>query len=114
MPLNRKLYHQIPLISRAKPTSIKPYRSSFIHKKEIERLVREMLSNPIIQHSSSHFASPALLVKKKDNTRRFCINYKQLNNLTIKSKVPITLTDELNRLNSSQSWTYGQDINKYK
>jgi hypothetical protein len=67
LPLIRELDHQIPLISGAKPMSFKPYRTYFIHNEEIERLIREKLSNKIIQHSSCPFALPVFLVKKKNN-----------------------------------------------
>jgi hypothetical protein len=113
LPLIRESDNQIPLISGAKPMSIKPYRTYFIHNEEIERLVRE-LSNRIIQHSSSLFASLVLLVKKKDNIWRLCIDYKKLNNLTIKNKFPIPLIDELNRSKFFSKLTNSQDIIKYE
>ena len=61
----------------------------------MEKQVTDMLSSSVIQTSRSHFASPCLLVKKKDGTWHLCIDYRQLNAMTIKNKFPIPVVEDL-------------------
>lgn len=78
--------HIIPLVQGAAPVSVRPYKYAPKLKDEIEAQVKEMLASGLIQKSNSPFCSSVLLVKKKDNTWRFCVDYRHLNAITIKGK----------------------------
>ena len=95
LPPRRSCDHRIPLIPGAQPVNLQPYRYNPELKTEIESQVQELLDASIIQRSSSAFSSPALLVKKKDDTWRLCVDYRCLNSMTIVSKYPVPLIDEL-------------------
>lgn len=95
LPPTRDCDHTIPLIPGTQPVNVRPYRYTPLQKDEIERQVADMLDRGIIKHSSSPFSSPVLLVKKKDGSWRFCVDYRHLNALTVKNKYPLPIIDEL-------------------
>ncbi|KAK8919224.1 hypothetical protein KSP39_PZI021927 [Platanthera zijinensis] len=95
LPPSRFRDHQIQLKTGTDPTNIRPYRYPYVQKAEIERSVREMLATGIIRPSTSAFSSPIILVKKKDGSWRFCVDYRGLNSSTIKDKFPIPMIEEL-------------------
>lgn len=72
-----------------------PYRYAPALKEEIERQLQETLSNGIIQPSASPFSSSVLLVKKKDGSWRFYVDYNHLNAITVKGKYPVPVIDEV-------------------
>lgn len=95
LPPKRACDHRIPLIQGAQPVNLRAYRHKPELKTEIERQVAELLEAGIIQHSTSQFSSLAILVKKKDGTWRLCIDYRALNSMTVVSKYPVPIIDEL-------------------
>jgi hypothetical protein len=100
----RSCDHSIPLVEGARVVTSRPYRFAPALKDEIERQVQEMLKNGLIQCSNSPFSSSVLLVKKKDDTWRFCVDYCQLNAITIKGKYPVPIIDEFLDELSQASW----------
>ncbi|XP_052292019.1 uncharacterized protein LOC127900817 [Citrus sinensis] len=95
LPPPRAQDHRIPLLPDSVPPNIRPYRYPYVQKAEIERMIKELLAAGSIQRSVGLFSSPILLVKKKDDTWRMCVDYRVLNSITIKDKFPIPVIDEL-------------------
>lgn len=95
MPPIRTYDHSIPLIPGAVPVNSRPYRYSRLHKDEIERQVKELLEAGLITSSNSPFASPVLLVQKKDGSWRFGVDYRKLNSLAIKNRFPMPIIEEI-------------------
>jgi transposase InsO family protein len=73
----------------AAPIKLKPYRTSKVEQEMIEQEVNELLSNNIIRESSSPWSAPVVLVDKADGSKRFCIDYRMINNVTVKDSYPI-------------------------
>ncbi|XP_026416204.1 uncharacterized protein LOC113311598 [Papaver somniferum] len=95
LPPSRTHDHHIPLKPLTTPPNQRPYRIPYLQKEVVEQLVQEMLKSGVIQHTHSPFSSPVILVKKKDGSWRFCVDYRRLNEATVKDKYPIPIIEEL-------------------
>lgn len=95
LPLAQAFDHRIHLRQGADPVAVRPYRYPQLQKDELERQCAAMLQQGIIRPSTLAFSSPILLVKKADDSWRFCVDYRALNELTIRDKFPNPVVDEL-------------------
>ncbi|GBN29258.1 Retrovirus-related Pol polyprotein from transposon 412 [Araneus ventricosus] len=83
-----------------------PRRLPLARKEEADHAVKEMVDNGIIEESSGPWASPIVLVEKKDGSTCFCVDYRKLNEITEKDSYPLPrIDDTLDALNGSQWFT---------
>lgn len=93
-----------------KPVVYRPYRLSMKEREHVRDLVKEMLDARIIRESVSEYASPIILVRKKDGNLRMCVDYRMLNSITIKERYPMpNIDDEIARL-SGQAYFVTLDL----
>ena len=79
----------------ATPIQQYPRRLPYAYREEVKRQIHEMLEQGVIQESISPWASPIVLVKKKDGKFRFCVDYRKLNKVTKKDAHPLPRIDDL-------------------
>lgn len=78
----------------AKPIKLPPRRLPISHRDIAEREIESMLQKGVIKPSNSPWASPIVLVKKKNGWTRFCVDYRRLNSVTVKYAYPLPRVDE--------------------
>jgi hypothetical protein len=95
LPPKRDIDFSINLMPGAAPVSKTPYIMSTPELKELQMQLEELLKKGYICPSVSPWGAPVLFVKKKDGTLRLCIDFRQLNKVTIKNKYPLPRIDDL-------------------
>ncbi|KAK5842194.1 hypothetical protein PVK06_004524 [Gossypium arboreum] len=95
LPPDREVEFTIDVIPGTAPISITPYRMAPAELKELKTQLQELLDKGFIRPSTSPWGAPVLFVKKKDGSLRLCIDYRQLNKVTIKNKYPLPRIDDL-------------------
>ncbi|WVZ57864.1 hypothetical protein U9M48_008199 [Paspalum notatum var. saurae] len=95
MPPDREVEFLIELLPGTAPIAKRQYRVAPKEQELIKENIDELLGKGFIRPSSSPWAFPVLFVDKKDGTRRMCVDYRALNDVTIKNKYPLPRIDNL-------------------
>nr|GEU65817.1 putative reverse transcriptase domain-containing protein [Tanacetum cinerariifolium] len=95
LPTSREVEFHIDLIPGAMPVAKSPYRLVPTEMQELSNQLKELQEKGFIRPSSSPWGAPVLFVKKKDGLFRMCIDYRELNKLTIKKRYPLPMIDDL-------------------
>ncbi|WVZ58204.1 hypothetical protein U9M48_008493 [Paspalum notatum var. saurae] len=96
MPPDGDIEFLIELLHGTAPIAMRQYRMAPIEHEEVKKNIEELLAKGYIRPSSSPWAFPVLLVEKKDtDVKRMCVDYRALNQVTIKNKYPLPRIDDL-------------------
>ncbi|GFY15588.1 hypothetical protein TNCV_1282361 [Trichonephila clavipes] len=83
------------ILKDEEPVCQPPRRLAFTERQEINKQIEECLNEGIIRPSSAEYASPIVMVKKKDGSSRMCIDYRKLNQKLVKDKFPLPITEDV-------------------
>nr|GEY26369.1 retrotransposon protein, putative, Ty3-gypsy subclass [Tanacetum cinerariifolium] len=95
IPPTRQVEFQIDLVPGAAPVGWVPYRLAQSEMKELSDQLQELFDKGFIRPSSSPWGAPVLFVKKNNGSFRMCIDYQELNKLTVKNRYPLPRIDDL-------------------
>jgi hypothetical protein len=95
MPPDRDIEFVIDLVPGTSPIAKRPYRMAASELAELKRQLEELQQSGFVRPSSSPWGAPVLFVKKKDGSMRMCVDYRALNDVTIKNKYPLPRIDDL-------------------
>ncbi|GJR19685.1 putative reverse transcriptase domain-containing protein [Tanacetum coccineum] len=95
IPPTRQVEFRIDLVPGATPVARAPYRLALFEMKELAEQLQELTDKGFIRPSSSPWGALVLFVKKKDGSFRMCIDYRELNKLTVKNRYPLPRIDDL-------------------
>ena len=95
LPPDREIEFAIELVPGTAPIAKRPYRMPANELAELKKQVEELEGKGYIRPSTSPWGAPVLFVKKKDGTMRMCVDYRSLNEVTIKNKYPLPRIEDL-------------------
>ncbi|GFX52613.1 retrovirus-related Pol polyprotein from transposon 17.6 [Trichonephila clavipes] len=83
------------ILKDEEPVCQPPRRLAFTERQEVNKQIEEWLNEGIIRPSSAEYASPIVMVKKKDGSSRMCIDYRKLNQKLVKDKFPLPIIEDV-------------------
>ncbi|GKF67209.1 putative reverse transcriptase domain-containing protein, partial [Tanacetum coccineum] len=95
LPPARPVEFQIGLIPGAAPVARAPYRLAPSEMKKLSEQLQELSDKGFIKPSSSPWGAPVMFVKKKDGSFRMCIDYRELNKMTVKNRYLLSRINDL-------------------
>jgi hypothetical protein len=95
MPPDHDIEFLIELLPGTPPISKRPYRMPVNDLVELKKQIAKLQAKGFVRPSSSPWGAPVLFVEKKDGTRRMCVDYQSLNEVTIKNKYPLPWIEDL-------------------
>lgn len=102
LPPDRDVAHSIPLVPGHRPPNKRMYRLSPSERDEVEKQVKKLLDLGLIRPSSSPYGAPVLFVDKPAGSLRMCLDYRALNELTVKRRFPMpNISDLFDNLNGA-------------
>jgi len=93
-------------LKHAQPISSRPHRLSFADKEILRKILDDLSERAIIRPNYSPYANPIVLTRKKDGNYRLCVDYRELNKITIRDNFPTELIDDnIDRLQDKRYFT---------
>jgi hypothetical protein len=95
MPSDREVQFVIDLLPGTTPTPKRSYRMSIEESKELKKQLTELQEAGYIRSNSSPCGAPVLFIQKKDGSQGMCVDYRTLNDVTVKNKYPLPRIEDL-------------------